>query len=76
MKIRVFSTPTCPYCVALELFLQEKEVEFEHVDISVDIASQKEMVAKTNQMGVPVIQIDEEWLVGFDKERILKLLGI
>ncbi len=75
-KIRVFSTPSCPYCLTLKEFLVEKGFEFENIDVSQDEKALQEMLDKTQQYGVPVIQIDKEWIVGFDKEKISKLLHI
>ncbi len=75
-KIRVFSTPTCPYCVTLKEFLKEKGFEFADIDVSQDQPALEEMVAKTKQMGVPVIDIDGTFIVGFDRDKIIKLLNI
>ncbi len=75
-NIRVFSTPTCVYCIVLKKWLDEKKVSYDEVDVSQDEEAQKEMVQKTGQMGIPVIMIDEEVVVGFDKERIVKILNI
>ncbi len=75
-NIRVFSTPTCVYCIVLKRWLDEKGVNYNEIDVSQDEEAQKEMVQKTGQMGVPVIMIDEEVVVGFDKEKIAKILNI
>lgn len=75
-KIRVFSTPSCPYCVTLKEFLKEKGFEFEDIDVSQDEAAFNEMSEKTGQMGVPVIDIDGEMIIGFDKEAISNKLNI
>ena len=75
-KIRVFSTPACPYCFTLKEFLKENKIDFEDIDVSKDKKALEEMVNKSGQMGVPVIEIDGEIVVGFDKERISSLLGI
>ncbi len=75
-QIKVYSTPTCPYCVTLKEFLKTSNIEFEEKDVSVDMEAQKEMVEATGQMGVPVSQIGEEWVIGFDKEKISQLLNI
>lgn len=76
MKVRVFSTEVCPYCVTLKEFLREHKVAFEEIDVSKDEKAAKEMIEKSGQMGVPVIEIDGNIVVGFDKEKITKLLGI
>lgn len=75
-KIRVFSTPTCPYCITLKNFLEKYNFEFEDIDVSKDEKAAQEMVKKTGQMGVPVVEINGEVIIGFDKEKICKILGI
>ncbi|MBW3016978.1 glutathione S-transferase N-terminal domain-containing protein [Candidatus Woesearchaeota archaeon] len=75
-KVKVYSTPTCPYCVMAKQFLKENKIEFEDVDVSKDRAAAEEMVEKSGQMGVPVLDIDGEIVVGFDKQRIKKLLKL
>lgn len=74
--IKIYSTPTCPYCVTLKEFLKEKGFEFEDIDVSKDEKALQEMVDKTQQYGVPVIDIDGQVVVGFDKEKISQLLNI
>lgn len=74
--IRVFSTPTCPYCVTLKGFLKEKGFAFEDIDVSQNETALKEMVDKSGQMGVPVIDIDGQIVVGFDRNKIVGLLKI
>lgn len=75
-KLRVYSAPSCPYCVSLKLFLKEHNIDFEEVDISKDEKAAQEIITKTNQMGVPVLEINGQFVIGFDKERISKLLDI
>jgi glutaredoxin-like YruB-family protein len=74
--IKIYSTPSCIYCVTLKTFLKERKIEFEEIDVSQDQKAQEEMIEKSGQMGVPVIEINEEIIVGFDKEKIEKLLKI
>ncbi len=75
-KVRVFSTPTCPYCVALKGYLKERNIEFEYIDVSQDLVAQKEMIEKSGQYGVPVVEINGEIIIGFNQERINQLLNI
>jgi len=75
-KVKVFSTPACPYCVTLKEFLKERNIEFEDIDVSQDKKASDEMIEKSGQMGVPVVEIDGEIVIGFDKEKISKLLNI
>lgn len=76
MKVRVFSTEVCPYCITLKEFLREHKVAFEEIDVSKDEKAAQEMIEKSGQMGVPVVEIDGQIIVGFDKEKICKLLDI
>jgi len=74
--VKVYSTPTCPYCVTLKNFLKENNIQFEDIDVAQNEVAQKEMIDKSGQMGVPVVDIDGEIIVGFDQERIKNLLKI
>ena len=74
--IKVYSTPTCPWCHKAKEFLKEHKIKFENVDVSSDVAGAKEMVKKSGQMGVPVIDIDGKIIVGFDEEQLKKTLKI
>ncbi|MDP8292871.1 MAG: glutaredoxin domain-containing protein [Candidatus Orphnella occulta] len=75
-KITTYTTQSCPHCIRLKEFLTEKGVEFENVDVSSDSAKADEMVKKSGQMGVPVVEIDGEITVGFDKDALSQKLGI
>ncbi|PIV45415.1 MAG: NrdH-redoxin [Candidatus Nealsonbacteria bacterium CG_4_10_14_0_2_um_filter_35_20] len=75
-KIRVFSTPICPYCYTLKEFLKEHHLNFEDVDVSKNEKAREEMIEKSGTMEVPVVEINEEIIVGFDKKKICELLNI
>jgi len=75
-KVTVYSTPTCPFCMMAKKFLNENNIGFEDIDVSSDQTKAREMVQKSGQMAVPVLDIDGEVIVGFDKERIKKALGL
>ena len=75
-NIIIYSTPTCPWCTRVKQFLQEKNVFFQDFDVSQNQDKAEEMVQKSGQMGVPVVDIDGEIIVGFDKERIEEVLGL
>ncbi|MDD4894356.1 MAG: glutaredoxin domain-containing protein [Candidatus Omnitrophica bacterium] len=75
-KILVYSTPTCPYCIRTKQFLKENNIVFEDMDVSTNQAAGEEMVRKSGQMGVPVLDIGGEIIVGFDRERIKTALGL
>lgn len=74
--VKVFTTKTCPYCLSLKEFLKEHNIEFEEIDVSVDEKGREEMIEKSGQMGVPVVEIEGQIVVGFDKEKIVELLNI
>jgi glutaredoxin 3 len=76
MNVVVFSTPTCGWCVKLKSYLKEQRVTFRDVDVSRDPRAAEDMVRKTGQMGVPQIWINSQAVVGFDKAKIDRLLGI
>lgn len=75
-NVKVYSTPTCPWCIRVKQFLKENNVVFEDYDVGSDSSKADEMVAKSGQMGVPVVDIEGEIIVGFDKERIKASLGL
>lgn len=75
-SVKVYSTPTCPFCIMAKKFLNEKNIEFQNFDVSQDKDKLSEMKEKSGQMGVPVIDIDGKILVGFDKEAILREMGV
>ena len=76
MKVRIFSTPSCVYCITLKEYLKKNDIKFEDIDVSKDEKFLDEMIKKSGQMSVPVIDIDKEFIVGFDKKRINELLKI
>jgi len=76
VKVKVYSTPTCSYCHMEKEFLKENNIEFEDINIAADEKASKEMIEKSGQMGVPVTEIDGTIIVGFDKEKIKKALGL
>ncbi|NLX76630.1 MAG: glutaredoxin family protein [Clostridiaceae bacterium] len=75
MKVTVYSTPTCPYCVMAKDYLAEKNIPFEDIDVSADPAKAREMIQKSGQRGVPVIDIDGNIVIGFDRNRIDELIN-
>jgi glutaredoxin 3 len=74
--VKIYSTPTCHYCIIAKDFFKEKGVKYEEFNVSTDLAKRKEMVDISGQMGVPVIDIGGDIVVGFDEEGITKLLGL
>ncbi len=75
-KVTVYSTATCPYCIRAKQFLSENNIPFENFDVSTNQEKAEEMIQKSGQMGVPVLDIGGEIIVGFDKNRIKEALGL
>lgn len=75
-KVIIYSTPTCTYCNMAKDFFKDNNIEFENFDVSTDPIKRQEMIEKSQQMGVPVIFIEDQMIIGFDKDRISQLLGV
>ena len=75
-NVTVYSTPTCSYCTMVKDYFEDNEIKFTEKDVATDEAARNEMVEKSNQMGVPVVDVEGEIVVGFDKEKLAKLLGL
>jgi len=74
-KIKVYSTPTCPWCERVKEFLKERKVEFEDIDVSMNREAAMEMIEKSGQMGVPVIDINGRIIIGFNQAAIEEALS-
>lgn len=75
-KITIYSTPTCHFCHAAKDFFTSKGIVYEDFNVSADLDKRKEMIEKSGQMGVPVILIGDEMIVGFNKPKVMEILGI
>lgn len=75
-NIQIYSTPTCVYCRMAKEFLSEHNIAYTDYDVSQNTERRGEMVEKSGQMGVPVIDVDGEIIIGFDKARLIQLLNI
>lgn len=75
-KVTVYSTATCPFCIRAKQFLKESNIEFDSIDVSEDPAKAQEMIKKSGQMGVPVIDVEGTIIIGFDKDKIREVLSI
>jgi glutaredoxin 3 len=75
-NITIFTTETCSFCKGEKEFLKEHNIKFKEVDVGKDSAAAQKLVEKTGQMSVPVTDIDGEFIVGFDKDKLSKLLNI
>lgn len=75
-NVTIYSTPTCHFCQMTKDFLKEKGVSYTEHNVAQDLEKRQEMVQKSGQMGVPVITVGSEVVVGYDKERLSSLLGV
>ncbi|MFQ5647807.1 MAG: glutaredoxin family protein [Candidatus Aenigmatarchaeota archaeon] len=75
-RVRIFSTTSCPWCVRAKEWLKENKIEFEEVDVQQDRAAAQEMVEKSGQTGVPVLEVGDKIIVGFNLEELKKALGM
>ena len=76
MKIIIYSTPTCVYCKKAKAFLTAHNIPYQEKDVAMDDAARAEMIQKSGQLGVPVIDIDNQIMVGFDEKTLAKLTGV
>ena len=74
--LKIYTTPTCVYCQMAKEFFKENNVSYQEHDVSSDAKAREEMINKSGQMGVPVIEVNDEIIIGFDKERLSELLDI
>ena len=75
-NVTIYSTPTCHYCHMAKDFFKENNIAYTEYNVATDLEKRKEMVAKSGQMGVPVIVIDDSWAVGFNRSEVAKMLDL
>ena len=76
MNVKIYTTTTCPYCVMAKRFFKENNVKYEEVNVQENRDAAEEMIEKSGQMGVPVIDVDGTIIVGFDKKALEKALKL
>ena len=75
-KVLIYTTPTCVYCNMAKAFFKENNIKYEEFNVAEDSDKAREMIEKTGQQGVPVIDIDGKLIIGFDKEAVKEALGL
>lgn len=75
-QVTIYSTPTCHFCHAAKDFFTENGVKFTDYNVASDLEKRKEMIEKSGQMGVPVIYVDDQVIVGFDEPKLREVLAI
>lgn len=76
MQVIIYTTPSCVYCKMAKEFFKEHNVQYEEKNVVFDDKAREDMITKSGQMGVPVIEVEGTVVVGFGKERLSQLLGI
>lgn len=76
MSVKIYTTPTCVYCRMAKEFFKKNNVAYEEHNVAEDAKAREEMVQKSHQLGVPVIDVDGEIVVGFDRDTLGRLLKI
>ena len=76
MKIKIYTTPVCPWCQMAKDFFKEHQLEFEEIDVSQNLEAAREMIQKSGQTGVPVIEIGDKVISGFNRPLIEEILGL
>lgn len=74
--VTIYSTPTCHFCQMTKDFLKEKGITYTEHNVASDLEKRQEMIQKSGQMGVPVIFVGDEMIIGFDQEKLVSTLGI
>ena len=74
--ITIYSTPTCHFCQMTKDFLEERGITYTDYDVAHDLEKRQEMIQKSGQMGVPVIFVGDDMIIGFDQEKLVSTLGI
>ena len=75
-KVIIYSTPYCVYCKMVKEFFKQNKVEYDEKDVASDVSAREEMISKTGQMGVPVIDVQGKIIIGFDQPKLKEALGI
>ena len=75
-KVKIYTTPSCPWCHKVKEFFKENKVKFTDINVAEDEKARNDMIEKSGQMGVPVVDIDGEIIVGFDEPALKKALKI
>lgn len=75
-QVSIYSTPSCTYCKSAKEFFAENNVQFQEYNVADDMVRRQEMIERSGQMGVPVIMIDQNIIVGYNKAKLTELLGL
>lgn len=74
--VKIYTTPTCGYCKMAKQYFNENNIQYTELDVSKDMVAQQDMIQRSGQLGVPVIDIDGSLVIGFNKSKVKELLGL
>jgi len=75
-KVKIYTTPSCVYCKMTKEFFHKNNVEYEEKNVATDTAARDEMIQKSGQLGVPVIDVGGKIIIGFDQPQLKEALGL
>jgi len=75
-EVKIYTTPTCAYCKMTKAFFEKNSIHYQELNVAADLKAREEMIHVSGQLGVPVITVDSEVVIGYDPEEISRLLGI
>lgn len=76
MEVKIYTTVNCVFCKKAKEFFKEHNINYKEIDVGKDVKAAREMIEKSGQMGVPVIEVDDDIIIGFDKPALMKALKI
>ncbi len=75
-SVTIYTTPSCVYCKMTKAFFAQNNIQYQEKDVAADAQARQDMITKSGQLGVPVIEIDGKIVIGFDKQKLSELFGI
>ena len=76
VQVKVYSTPSCPWCRKTKEFLRERNISFKDIDVSTNYKAAREMIEKSGQQGVPVTEVGDDIIIGFNEEKLKRALNL
>jgi len=73
--IKIYTTNTCPWCIKVKNYLKSENIEFQELNVQDDMKAREEMIKKSNQMSVPLLDNNNNIIIEFDKPAILNAIG-
>lgn len=74
MTVKIYTSPTCPYCLMAKTFMENNNIEYEEIDVSSNEKIAMDIIKKSGHIGVPIIEVNGSYIAGFDEEELKKKL--